>query len=80
MNLFNSHEVADPHTISTISPRQAAQEFQKCSNAGMKRDLGVSNHGNSSMKTIFLPVGREERSFLSSSNAEIHPRSTGQVT
>ena len=48
------HEAALPQTNSFMSERADAQSFQKCSNAEMKLDFGVSIHGNSSKKSTFI--------------------------
>ena len=63
------HEVALPHTISTISLRIVAQAFQKWSNALINFTQGVSIHGSSSINTTFLPSGRDSRCFSSNENA-----------
>jgi hypothetical protein len=49
-----------------------AQPFQKCSRATINPDLGVSNHGASSMKITFLfDFFDFSNFFLSSANASI---------
>ncbi len=70
------HEVALPQIIRTISLVQAAQSFQKCPSAFTKSDPRASIHGNSSMKSIFLPFilgnplldSTRVRSILNASN------------
>ena len=46
-------DVAEPHTMSIRSSCRAPHPFQKCSNAVMKRERGVSSHGISSINTTW---------------------------
>ena len=69
MTLSTIQDVAEAHTISTMSLRPDAQPFQKLSRAVMKSLLGVSIHESSSMKTTFLSSSEFRTTALTSSKA-----------
>src|SRR6266850_7778732 len=56
ISLLIIQAAADPQTISKMSFLALAQEFQKCSNAGIKVECGVSSQGSSSRNIIFLAL------------------------